>query len=306
MTVIDHVYDWCVDLRLLEYFVTVADESNLTRAASRLFVAQSTVSAGLQSLERELGVTLIDRSTKAVSVSAAGEVLLPVARDVLDGVETLRSLASESVGGLRGRVRVGTFAAMQVLDLPGVLGRFTLEHSAVDVRLVTSATGSTGLLDDVVAGRLDLAFVALPVPTGVVARPVLRRRFVALLPLDHRLAGRSSVTLRDLADDPFIDVLPGFGNRVQLDTRLGELGIARRLTAEVADLPSIAPFVAAGIGVAVIPDVVATDGCRVVAVDDDLPDWVVSLVVRRGGERNRAVAALADAIRRSAAADDGS
>jgi DNA-binding transcriptional LysR family regulator len=286
-----------MDTRMLEYFVTVADESNLTRAAERLFVAQSTVSAGLRSLERELGVRLFERSTKAVSLLPAGEALLPIARDVLDGIDALLSTANESGLGLRGRVRVGTFAALLVFDLPGVLGRFRRDHAGVDVQLMTSATGSTGLLDDLLRGRLDLAFVALPVPPGLEAVPVVRRPFVALVPLDHPLAGRDEVSLTDLADEDWIDVLPGFGNRVQLDARLAELGIVRRLSAEVADLPSVASFVAAGVGIAVVPDAIDSAGCRVIALSDDLPDWVVSLAVRRGGERNRAIQAFADALR---------
>jgi DNA-binding transcriptional LysR family regulator len=302
MSIIDALYDSGMDVRLLEYFVTVADERSLTRAAARLFVAQSTVSAGLQSLERDLGVRLLERSTKAVSLSSAGDALLPIARDVLDGVETLRSTARESAGGLRGRVRLGTFAAMQILDLPGILRLFRRTHAGVDVRLVTSATGSTGMLEDVEAGRLDLAFVALPAG-GAGATPVLRRPFVALVPDTHRLASRTEVSLHDLADEEWIDVLPGFGNRVQLDARLSDLGISRRLSAEVADLPSVGAFVAAGLGVAVVPDVVASDGCRSIALRDDLPEWVVSLVVRRGGEKNRAVAALAETIRSSASGE---
>jgi DNA-binding transcriptional LysR family regulator len=304
MMMIGSVYDHSMDSRMLEYFVAVADERNLTRAAARLFVAQSTVSAGLRSLETELGVRLFDRDTKSVSLLPAGEALLPIARDVLDGLDAMRSTAREAGSGLRGRVRVGTFAALHVFDIPGVLGRFRLAHPGVDVQLVTSATGSTGLIDDLVKGRLDLAFVALPVPAGLSATAVVRRPFVAVVPVAHALANRSSLSLADLADEDWIDVLPGFGNRVQLDARLREEGISRRLSAEVADLPSVGPFVAAGVGIAVVPDVIDAHGCRIVPLSDGLPDWVVSLAVRRGGERQRAIAALADALRAGGAADE--
>ncbi|RWZ64566.1 LysR family transcriptional regulator [Labedella populi] len=306
---IEAVYDRVMDTRMLEYFVAVADERNLTRAAGRLFVAQSTVSAGLRSLETELGVRLFDRDTKSVSLLPAGQDLLPIARDVLDGLDTMRSTAREAGSGLRGRVRVGTFAALRVFDLPGVLGRFRLEHPGVDVQLVTSATGSTGLIGDLVKGRLDLAFVALPVPAGVAAEAVVRRPFVAVVPESHALATRRTLSFADLAGEDWVDVLPGFGNRVQVDARLREEGITRRLSAEVADLPSVGPFVAAGIGVAVVPDVIDAVGCRVVPLSDRMPEWVVSLAVRRGGERRHAIAALAEALRSGSAeagrSDDG-
>lgn len=302
MVMIEWVYDQGVDTRMLEYFIAVADERNLTRAAARLFVAQSTVSAGLRSLETDLGVRLFERDTKSVALLPAGEALLPLARDVLDVLDTMRSTAQEAGSGLRGRVRVGTFAALRVFDLPGVLGRFRVEHPGVDVQLMTSATGSTGLIDDLVKGRLDLAFVALPVPAGVSATAIVTRPFVAVVPANHALAARDAVSLADLAGEDWVDVLPGFGNRVQLEARLRDEGIVRHVSAEVADLPSIGPFVAAGVGVAVVPDVIDAVGCRVVPLSDGLPDWVVSLAIRRGGERRRAITALADALRRGGAA----
>lgn len=291
-----------METRLLEYFVAVADERNVTAAAARLFAAQSTVSAGLASLERDLGVRLFERTTKSVRPTAAGDALLPFARGLLSDVEELRGIASESGTGVRGLVRIGTFPGMHVIDLPAILGRFRRSHPLVDVRVAVSPTGSRGLFDDLDRDRLDLALTALPVASGTVSRALGSFRYVALLPETHPLCARDPrepVALSELAGDDWIDVLPGYGNRVQLDGELERRGISRHLVAEVGELPSVPEYVAAGLGVAVIPEVVPMPGCQVRTVGDDLPPWTVSLTVGRAALRRRHVRALVDAVHAS-------
>lgn len=292
-----------METRLLEYFVAVADELSVTRASERLFVAQSTVSAGLKSLEGELGVALFERSTKAVRLLPPGETLLPLARALVDDVEGIRQVATESGSGLRGRVRIGSFAVMDVLDLPAALARFRREHPFVDVQIAGSPTGSTGLIDDLVHGRFDLAFSGLPVPPELDSWALAAFDLVALLPSAHPLAvsGRTSVRLEELAADDWVDVLPGFGNRVQVERMLAERGIRRHVVAEMADLPSIAPCVAAGLGVAVVPDMGDAPGCVRLALATPAEPWVFSLAARHGASRRPHIRALIEQIRASMA-----
>ena len=216
-----------METRLLEYFVTVADERSVTAASARLFAAQSTVSAGLQSLERDLGVRLLERTTKAVQLTPAGETLLPLARAVLDDVAAVRQVAGESGTGLRGRIRIGTFAGLRIIDLPGFLGDFRRSHPLVDIRLSVSPTGSVGLLDDLQRDRLDLALTAVTPPAGMSAWELGAYPYVALLPPGHARAADRALALADLAGDDWVDVLPGYGNRVQLETELAYLVIPR-------------------------------------------------------------------------------
>lgn len=121
--------------------------------------------------------------------------------------------------------------------------------------------------------------------------------YVAVLPEAHPLArGEGPVALTELADDDWIDVLPGFGNRVQLDRELDRLGITRHVVAEVGELAAVPEYVAAGLGVAVIPDVVPTTGCHVHPVAEDLPPWTVSLTVGAAAVHRRHVRAVVEAI----------
>ncbi len=285
-----------METRLLEYFVTVADERSVTAASARLFAAQSTVSAGLQSLERDLGVRLLERTTKAVQLTPAGETLLPLARAVLDDVAAVRQVAGESGTGLRGRIRIGTFAGLRIIDLPGFLGDFRRSHPLVDIRLSVSPTGSVGLLDDLQRDRLDLALTAVTPPAGMSAWELGAYPYVGLLPPGHARAADRAIALADLAGDDWVDVLPGYGNRVQLETELARRGISRRVSAELGELPDVPRYVAAGLGVAVVPDVVDTAGCVTVPLSDPVPPWTVSLTAGRSATRRPHVRALLDAI----------
>ncbi|MEU4842454.1 LysR family transcriptional regulator [Nocardia testacea] len=293
-----------MDTRLLEYFVSVADELNVTRAAARLFAAQSTVSAGLNSLERDLGVKLFARTTKTVSLLPAGENLLEEARQILDAVERLRAHAAESTQGIRGTVRIGTFVAMPTFALPRVLARFRDEYPSVDVRLAASFAGSTGLAEDLLRGRLDVAFLALPAPTELDAWELGRYEFVALVPPQHPLAKRRSISLAELAAERWVDVLPGYGNRVRLERSLVERGIVRKLGTEVAELSSVAPYVAAGFGIAVVPDIIDPDGSVRLPLDDPPEPWVLFLASRRGATRQPHIHALVEHLRSHAEAAD--
>ncbi|WP_020076471.1 LysR family transcriptional regulator [Cryocola sp. 340MFSha3.1] len=243
-----------MDTRQLEYLVAVADERSFTRAAERVFAAQSTVSAGIQSLERELGAALFERDAHGVRPTEVGEAVLAEARAALETVERMRDLAGDQ-GPLRGTVRVGIFTNLQSVDLPGIMGEFHRRHPDVDLRLGPSPGGSTGLVEDVRQGRLDIAFHGLPetVP-DLLTRHLVDSPFLAVLPEGHPLARRRSVALADLAEEAWVDSRAGFGNRVTLDRAFAALGLTRRVPTELADLGEIPRFVAAGLGVAALPE----------------------------------------------------
>lgn len=289
-------------MRALEHFVAVAEELNVTRAAARVHAAQSTVSAALRTLERELGATLLERTTRSVRLTPAGERVLPQARAALAATERMRDAAREASAGLRGRVRVGTFSALDLIDLPAGLAAFRARHPGVEITLGVSPRGSSGLQEDLLRGRLDVALVSPQRQPGLASYRLRSYPFVAVLPAGHRLARRRRLRLADLADEDWVDTPPGFGNRVMLDDALRAAGVVRRLVVESGDLPSAAAFVRAGLGVAVIPDAVPLDGCTRVAVTDAPPDWELHVAVRRDPPPGAAARALLDALREHAQA----
>lgn len=289
-----------MELRHLVYFVTVAEERNFSRAAERLRVVQSGVSAAIRSLERDLGAPLFDRSSQRVALTDAGAALLPAARATIDAAQAARDAVDEVRGGLRGTLRIGTLISVGFVDLPGLLGRFRAEHPAVDLRLRAAPTGSAGLARSLLEGELDVAFVSLAgrPPAGLAVRVLVAEPIVAVLPAGHRLADRAAVTLADLADEPFVDSPPGYGNRTEVDRGFGAAGLRRRVALEVADIATVSQYVRNGLGAALIPRfaVGPDDGLRILPVAGARLRWTFGVATGSARRPSAAVRALLDLI----------
>ncbi|MGW1345820.1 LysR family transcriptional regulator [Kribbella sp. NPDC002412] len=288
-----------MDSRQLEYFVAVAEELSFTRAAQRLFTVQSTVSAAVRALETDLETTLFDRSTRRVTLSTAGQALLPEAKAALEALDRARAAVEEVSTGLRGNIRIGTMTRIGLVDLAELLGAFNRKYPLVDVQVTTSPSGSSGLADDVRHGRLDLALVGLAKPdlVGLEAREIGSVPFVVLLPSSHPLAGRTEIRLDELAGERFVDMLGGFGNRRTVDRVFDNAGIQRRVQVEVPDVTAVPDYVRAGLGVAVVPNLEGAELAGVARLPiAGAPDlrWTLSAITMGGRRPSRAVTALLD------------
>jgi DNA-binding transcriptional LysR family regulator len=271
-----------MDLRHLEYFVAVAEERNFTRAAARLHVVQSGVSAVIKSLERELGTELLERNSKRVALTNAGEVLLPRARAALDAVRDARDAVDEVRGGLRGTIRIGTLTSITLVNIPAVMGEFHRLHPGVLLRLSVSPRGSIGLVDSVRDGTLDIAFASVPgrPPAGVRVRELFRERMGLAVPLGHRLAEAEDVSLADLDGELFIDFPQGYGNRVVVDQALAAAGVRRHVAIEVTDVGEAADFVREGLGLTLLPEFIVRNrsGLALKLIRDADLEWPLGLV----------------------------
>ncbi|MFI9006935.1 LysR family transcriptional regulator [Actinosynnema sp. NPDC053489] len=241
-----------MELRQLEYFVAVAEECHFTRAARRMHVAQSGLSASIRALEVELGAPLFVRSTRQVELTQAGRALLVEARRVLGTIDAARDAVAAVQGLLRGSLAVGSIQCLHAVHLPAVLARFHELHPGVELRL--RQAGSAELVDLVRAGRLDLAFVT---PGG--AGDDLKVSTLSTEPLvlacapELPLAERESVRLAELAGQAFVDFNPGWGTRDEVDRALATAGVDRRVAVEVNDVHSLLDFVGFDLGVALVP-----------------------------------------------------
>ncbi|GAB2806844.1 LysR family transcriptional regulator [Lentzea nigeriaca] len=245
-----------MDLRQLEYFVAVAEEGTFTRAAARVHVVQSAVSAAIKTLERELGATLLDRNSKRVLLTDAGEALLPKAQAALDAVTAAKDAVAQVKGGLRGTVKLGTLTAMTLIDLPALLGEFHRRHPGVLVRTSAATSGSQGLVEQLLDRRLDLAFVSLPgeAPAGIVLDELAHSTMDLVVPKNHPLATKEEVSIGDLAGLDFIDSPVGYGNRAVVDRAFAQAAVPRRVTLEMADIFTGVDYVRHGLGVALLPN----------------------------------------------------
>jgi DNA-binding transcriptional LysR family regulator len=245
-----------VELRQLATFVAVAEEGSFTRAADRLHVVQSAVSAGVRNLEKELGSMLFDRSTHRVKLTDSGRALLPEARATLAAAQAARDAVDEARGGLRGTVVLGTMQAqgMRAIDLAGVLAAFRAEHPGVEVKIRHSG-GSSEMAREVREGSLDLAFVALPGggPPGLELIPLAGEPILLAVPAGHALAGSADIELGALHDVTLVDLPDGWGIRMAVDRCFAAAGVTRTVTYEVNDTATMVEFIRTGLAIGLLP-----------------------------------------------------
>jgi DNA-binding transcriptional LysR family regulator len=295
-----------MELRQLEQFVAVAELSSFTRAAQRLRIVQSGVSASIQGLEHELGARLFERGPRGVRLTPAGNALLPAARNTLDAARTAREAVTRIATGVAGEVQLGTMPSIDVIDLPALLARLRQDHPGITVRLRTSPSGSSGLTEELARGDLDAALVAndgSPVP-GMRLTRLITVPIVVLLRRDHPLADRNAVALAELADEQFIDFPVGFGNRRIVDDAFTRLGLQRSVAVEVTDVTHAAGYVRHGLGVSLVPGLPTLPTTqpggevRSVVVHRPALPWVLSIGVSTARTTSAAAQALLDLIPR--------
>jgi DNA-binding transcriptional LysR family regulator len=289
-----------MELRQLATFVAVAEEGSFTRAAERLHIVQSAVSAGVRKLERELGTMLFDRSTHAVRLTDAGGALLPEARATLAAARAARDAVDEVRGGLRGTVVLGTMQAqaMRAVDLAGLLAEFRTEHPAVEVSIRHSG-GSSEMARDVLEGRLDLAFIALPgdPPPGVELIPMAREPIMLAVPARHPVAESADVALQTLSDETLVDLPPGWGIRMAVDRAFAAAGVSRTITYEVNDTATMVEFIRDGLAIGMLPrSNIDTDDIAFVPIRDHPPQFQTSIAIPANRRLSAATRAMLETI----------
>lgn len=304
-----------MELRHLRYFTVVAEMGHMTRAAERLGIQQPPLSQQIRALEQGLGVVLFTRHPKGVTLTAAGTQFLGEARRILDSVGALEDRMARVARGLLGLLVVGfTSSAAAHAFTPRVLRACRREYPEIELQI--SENNAAELTDAVAAGRLQCAFLRVPVsrPAGVVFEALLSEPAVLALPIDHPLAEAygidDAVPLQALQDQPLILVrrpgAPGlYGNLLSL---LERRGVAARVHAEVDRMMTNINLVAAGAGLSVVPASMQGAHAHSVTYRRLPPDTgleaPITLAYRDDGETGVMATFLALA-RRSAAAENG-
>jgi len=253
-----------MELRHLSYFVAVAEEGQVTRAAARLSVAQPAVSAQLRRLERELGEPLFHRDQRGVRLTGAGEAFLPHARAALAAAERGRDAILSLRGLLTGSLRVGVVRPVD-RRFTAALGEFHRAHPAVAISVFEQH--NEPLLAALGNGEVDVALVG----TARRPPPPFHTRVIASEPLavgvrrDHPLSHRRTVTLAALREEPMITLTRESGLRAVLENACREAGFSPRIAVEAGELRGLAELAAEGLGVAIAPRS-AFDGADVAVV----------------------------------------
>src|SRR5579862_6290465 len=282
-----------MELRQLEAFVAVAEERNFTRAAARLHVAQSGLSATIRSLETDVRASLFVRSTRRVELTAAGAALLPEARRTLASARAAADAVAAVEGLTRGTLTLGVMQSGWLFDLAGLLARYRATYPGVRLKLEHASTAELGrLLHD---GALDMTFATeLNGPSSdVVSVPLLRSPLVVCT-ADGVFRRRRTITLANVAERAQVSFPAGWGVTTLVERVLRSAGIQARADLEVNDTDTLLDLVEAGLGIAIIPRALAQlrPALHQLAITDGSWDWTVVAQVLAPAPVNPAARAL--------------
>jgi len=247
-----------MELRQLEYLVAVAEEANFTRAAERVHISQSGVSAQIKQLEHDLGAPLFDRSGRSARLTPAGVAALRHARSALASVDAVRQAVDEVNGLIRGKLVVGMVTACTVTPLFDALSTFHRSHPGVEITLLEDT--SDRLVDRLRASTIDVALVGTSgtTPPGMDAHEIAREPLVAAMTADHPLSKQPRVTLLELADYSVVSLPIGTGVRTVFDEACTAMGIRMEIAFQAGAPTAIADLAIRGLGVAILSESMAT------------------------------------------------
>jgi len=244
-----------IELRHLRYFIAVAEELHFGRAAARLNISQPPLSQQIQILEQQVGARLLARTNRSVSLTAAGKQFLADSRQVLSLVNDAAARAERLHLGETGELRLGfTSSAPFISAVSHTLSTFRRHYP--DVHIQTREINTREQIVPLNEGSLDLGLMRnTQLPDTLAWEVILREPLMAMIPRDHPLAAQPSVTLAELAQEPFVFFDPHVGTGLYDDI----LGLMRRyglspvITQEVGEAMTIIGLVAAGLGVSILP-----------------------------------------------------
>jgi DNA-binding transcriptional LysR family regulator len=241
-----------MELRRLRYFEAVARHRHFTRAADELHVAQSALSHQVQQLEAELGVELLNRTTRSVEPTEAGLLVAARARVILSETQALSEEIDELRGLIRGRVTVGALLFGGELDIPALLANFTDTYPSVEVGLREGT--AQRMIDGLEDGSVDLAFVLETRPPEAFDRLALSSEELAVvMSPGHSLADSKPMRITALAGERLIGFEHGSSVRQLVDEAFERAGIAPQVALEGNDLALVRALVAEGLGLAILP-----------------------------------------------------
>src|SRR5215469_3500076 len=253
-----------MELRQLVYFEAVARHGGFSRAAEQLRIAQPAVSAQIRRLESELGTALLQRTTRRVALTHAGELFLARTRTVLDELDGARAELDELAAVRRGHLRIGATLVLASIDLPRSLARFHRRYPGVTLALRTGLIAH--LLDDLDSGTVDVVVGPLhdDLPAGFLAEPLAPENLVLITAPDRRLP--PVATLAAVRDEPFVCLPAGSGLHALLVAAAAAEGFTPRIPFETHSPGSIRELVSAGLGVALLAESAAVAGGPAVQV----------------------------------------
>ena len=242
-----------MEIRQLRAFVAIAESGTFTAGALRVHVTQAAISMQIRQLETEIGAKVFVRAPRHVILTEAGEQLLRRARHILREHDAALDEIAELAGAERGRLRIGSASAMVLTDqLPGILEALRNQHPGAEIG-VTSGTSEV-LVDQILAGEIDIAFVSLPVDVrGIKTERLSDDQLVAIASPKHKLAKQKTISAYTLAGERLILGERGGNTRRLIDQFFAQAGVTLHVAMELSRQQAIRRMVEADMGVGIVP-----------------------------------------------------
>jgi len=286
-----------MELRQLRYLVAIADERHFTRAARKVHVAQPALSQQIRRLEAEVGLPLVERTTRRVALTEAGEVLVAHARRALIELDAAQGELADMVGIRAGHVRIGATGTLGPIDLSLLLARYHERYPEIDLTVRERPSGDLAAL--IATDVIDFAFLSVTheMGTELELHRLVEEELVVVLPPGHRCAGRKQLRLDQLEDEDFVYFPEGTRLRELLVDAARDAGFEPHIAFESDQVRRIRDLVSRGLGITVLPrsDVGDEDLLEVVALKD-APRRDVTLAWRAGRHLGPAARAFRDLV----------
>ncbi|MGI9075518.1 MAG: LysR substrate-binding domain-containing protein [Bryobacteraceae bacterium] len=274
-----------MELKHLRSFLAVAEHLSFRRAAEALYLSQPALSLQVRALEEELGFPLFLRDRRTVSLTAAGSLFAQEAREVLVRADDAKKRAQLANQGQIGQLRVGFISSAAAILIPPLIIQLRSRYPGIQLDLRNVLTG-----DQVVwlaEKRLDVGLLRLPLSSDEIVTTLIHREpFILLVPARHPLASRHRFSLEDLRDEHFIvysrRLAPGFHDLTM--SILNNAGVTPKIAQEAGEMYTIVSLVAAGLGIAILPQSVSLFGISGVVTRNlppGLPPSDIGIAVRK-------------------------
>ena len=284
-----------MEIRHLRSFIALAEERQFTAAARKFHIVQSGLSVTIKEMEEELGVRLVERTTRNVDLTAGGHLFLEYARSSVRALNEGMEAVSAEAGVVRGSLHLGILQSLSpYVDLPRLLRTFRARYPSVDFAVRTVSTAITPA--QVRSGQIDLSFY---VPrraedlSGLQVTAYAEDSIVAICSSRHAWASRRSVNLDLLAGEPFVHLSPERALRELIDGEFAGQNLQRNSIYQVSDVGIMLQFVSEDLGVAIVPSALTSSFARskklhvlrLRSFDRKLPMWRISILTRQQGRR---------------------
>ena len=288
-----------MNLRTLRAFVEVVRQGGFSQAAQVVSLTQSTVSKAVKSLEDELGTPLFNRAGHKVELTAAGEIAYRRALVLLSERSDMLAEINELLDLKRGRLRIGLPPVGCGVLFAAMFATYRKRYPQVDIELIEH--GSKRLQECLEAGEVDLAALLIPMDEAFDYQAVRNEPLIVVLPAGHALSRRKRIDFTDLADSPFILFEAGFALNAKIMAACERKGVVPRVTARSGQIDFIVDLVAADLGVAFLPRMLAHKhqhaGIALVPLDEPHTDWHIALAWRANAHLPPAAKAWLDLAR---------